>query len=251
MSAFDNPATRLPASILAEVLSLFATRSDVCGKAEFTPQVAHLVRVIPLIQTHALRSLGRRLRALDHQFLHGAPCQLHVMAIRTLDDHAKRYSMALRQHAPLDPRCAAIGRIRPCLFPPQGTLYSLPHPCSTMTNQCLAIHQSVRYPPARVSETPPPQSIPGSDHAPWTWHRGRFASGRPTDSRCGARRKWHPHTGDLPPAGVPHQSGGCSRAPAIRAPVPSIRRRRGESLSSSGCLDVGHDSASLRVVCSC
>src|SRR5512135_3162159 len=89
MSAFDNPATRLPASILAEVLSLFATRSDVCGEAEFTQQVAHLVRVIPLIQTHALRSLVRRLRALDHQCLHGAPCWLPDKTLGDGEDNAR------------------------------------------------------------------------------------------------------------------------------------------------------------------
>src|SRR5512135_2953494 len=46
MRAFNDPATCLLASVLAQLLGLFATRPDVRGEANFTQEVAHFVVVV-------------------------------------------------------------------------------------------------------------------------------------------------------------------------------------------------------------
>src|SRR5512143_948932 len=241
--ALYHPPTRFLAGLARHRLSFHATRANVSREAKLLQDGADLIVVIALVQAQALRLFCRWFRPLDQNALESCPHPFHLVAVRARYPHADRDALSLRQETAFDTLLAALRRIRSGLFPPQGGLYSWRHPYSTMTNRCLATHRTVRHPPARGSQTRPPRPTPGSDRALWTWHRVRVESGRPTDSRYGAHRKWHPHTGDPPPAGVPHPSGGCSRVPATRAPALSTSRRRGESPPSSGCLGFGHDSA--------
>src|SRR5512135_1953551 len=141
MRAFNDPATCLLASVLAQLLGLFATRPDVRGEANFTQEVAHFVVVVTLVQTHPLGVLGSRRRTLDHQALQGDPCQFPVMAIRAVDGHAEGHPKPLCQHAPLDSPFAAIGRVAAGFFPRLAALWSSPRPYSTTPSRSRRVHR--------------------------------------------------------------------------------------------------------------
>ena len=67
MSALDEPATRLEAGLLFDGLGLFASGTDMRGKAEFPDNRSNLIEVVPLVQADALGRRRRRFRTHSHQ----------------------------------------------------------------------------------------------------------------------------------------------------------------------------------------
>ena len=65
--------------------------------------------------------------------------------------------------------------------------------------------------------------------------QGRSGSTPPIGSRCGARRRWHRHSGGRARAGGRHQSGACSHAWAAAAPAPPTAHRIRGNQSWSRC----------------
>src|SRR5207248_10827952 len=55
MRSFHHPPPCLEAGLSLDGLGLFPSRADMGGKAELAQDVAHLVVIIPFVQTHSLR----------------------------------------------------------------------------------------------------------------------------------------------------------------------------------------------------
>src|SRR5512147_392300 len=217
MGALDDPAACLLASIRAEILGFFTAGADVRGEAKFAKELTNLLIVIALVQTHALRPLGRGLRALNHRTFQGAPCQFHVMPVGTIDSYAEGYPMTLRQHTPLDALLTPISGVGAGFFPRLRAPWSSPRPYSANPNRCREVHRTVQHRSATSAETHPRPSIPETGRTPWTWHTGSSGSRRSTGSPSAAHRRWHRRTGGPPLADAHRQSGDYS--PALVTPV--------------------------------
>jgi hypothetical protein len=117
MCPFHHEASCFEPGFSFDGLSLFPAGTNVCGKAEFVQDVAHLVVVIALRQAHALRLLLSWLGTLDHDALDGWPHQFHIMALRSLDRQAKRHPMPLGKPAAFHAALAPVGGIGAGFFP--------------------------------------------------------------------------------------------------------------------------------------
>src|SRR5260370_17019341 len=66
MAAFHDPTACFEARLPLDGLGLFSAWANVGGQAECTQDVAHLIIVVALVQTHPLRMLFAWLRTLHH-----------------------------------------------------------------------------------------------------------------------------------------------------------------------------------------
>src|SRR5512135_2663210 len=116
------------------------------GKAELPQEVADLVVVIGLVQTHPLRVLLGRLGTLDDDTFQGRAAQFHIMAIGSLNRQANWDSMSLREQAAFHPALAPVSGIGAGFFPRPTALWSSPRPSRATPSQSHAAHQTARLP---------------------------------------------------------------------------------------------------------
>src|SRR5688572_5789782 len=164
MRAFHHPPPCFETGFLLECLGLFPAGSDVGGESELGQQLTHFVVVVAFVHGHALWLFRRRLRPRDGDTRDGLSGHLEVITIGALDCQADRHAPAFGQHAALGANLAAIGRVLADLFPPQGALWSWPHPSRARPSQSPARH---RRPPGRSSTIPekrrPPSTLGSGD----------------------------------------------------------------------------------------
>ena len=254
MCAFHDPAPGLLARCVSDRLGFLATRPDMRCEPKLHQDVAHCLIVIGFVEAHALRLLGRGLRALDHKTLERRPHQFHVMPVRPFHCQPDRHAVPLGHQAALDAAFGAVRGIRTGFFPPRAAPWSSPRPCSARPNQSPSARQTVRPLLARGAGRHPLRPRLEIGRRPWIWHITPSDSGLPIGSPCGARKKWHRHSGDRGRAAGRRQSGGYSPvlAAAVRA-RPTVHRKRGSRWSSgySGFSHVFVWSSSWYMVCSC
>src|SRR5215470_6625448 len=101
MAPFHHPASRLEACFALDRFGFFSSWANMGRKAELAQDIAHLVVVIPFVQTHPLRVVLCRLWTADDDALDSRAQQFHIVAIRSLDGQTYRYSMPFRQDAAL------------------------------------------------------------------------------------------------------------------------------------------------------
>lgn len=85
MPSLDNPPPGAEASFLLDCLSLLATSANVRGEDEGYQEVAHLVVVVPLVQTHALLAARGRLRTLYGNALNCLEGHLEIVSVGPVD----------------------------------------------------------------------------------------------------------------------------------------------------------------------
>lgn len=94
--SLNHPAPGAVA-LFTNVALRFATAAQVSGKAQARHQLAHLVKVIALVQAQTLGILRRRLWALHHQSIEGLLCQFHVVPVGSIHHDGQRYAVRLGQ----------------------------------------------------------------------------------------------------------------------------------------------------------
>src|SRR2546421_4604641 len=128
--SFHHPPPCFEPSFSLDGLGLFSSWANMGRKAVFVQDVTHLLVVVALVQTHALRLLLGRLRSLDDDALDGRAEQFHIMAMGSLKHQANWHSMTLGQHAPFHPTLAPIRGIGSGFFFSPTKISTLHRPSS-------------------------------------------------------------------------------------------------------------------------
>src|ERR687895_772367 len=196
LCALHHPPPGFDPGLLFEGLGLFPARPNVGGEAKLGQQIAHFVVVIALIQAHPLRGCRARLRPRDRDTLDGLSGHLEVITIGALDRQADRHATAVGEHAALGAELAAVGWVPAHLFPPQGGLWSWPHPSRAIPSQSPARHRRQAGRSSTMPGRDPPPSTLGSGDARNCWSRYPSHAAHSTGIRYGARRRWHPSPSD-------------------------------------------------------
>src|SRR5712692_4906144 len=231
VSTFHHPAPRFFLSSPLELLGLFAARTNMRCEPKFCQEVVHFLKVVALVQTHALWLCLRGHWPIWHNVFDGFARQFHIVAIGSCDGQTNRHTVSLGQQATFDATFAAIGGVRPAFFPHPAALWSWHHPCSASPNPALSIHQSVRRRVPRISKRRLPLPIPEIAHGPSNPNTGRFHPGLSIDSRCVGHRKCHPRIFGPAPVDVRRQSDGYSGGQAVTVEtLPRVHRSCESSL---------------------
>ena len=119
-------------------------------KAEFVQDVAHLVVVIPFIQTHPLRVFLGRLWTIDDDALDRRTQQFHIVTIGALNRETNRHPMPFSEQAAFDPALASIRGIGSSFFPRPMALWSSPHPSRASPSRSRRSPQTA---PVRLATT--------------------------------------------------------------------------------------------------
>ena len=150
MRPFHHPTTCFVPGLPLNGSGLFSSRTNMGGKAEFVQDVAHLLVVIALRQTHPLRLPFSCLGTLEDDALDGRSQQFHIVTLSSLNREANWHPMSLREQAAFDAILAPISRIGADFFPRPTALWSSPRPYSTTASQCHAVHQTAQFRLARI-----------------------------------------------------------------------------------------------------
>src|SRR5438874_9015542 len=126
MRSFHHPPPCLEAGLSLDGLGLFPSRADMGGKAELAQDVAHLVVIIPFVQTHSLRVFFAWLWTCDDDAFDGRAHQFHIMAIGSLNRQTEGHAMPFGEQAAFDPALASIRGIGTSFFPRPRALWSSP-----------------------------------------------------------------------------------------------------------------------------
>src|SRR5437899_1256529 len=110
MGSLHHPSTCFKTSFPLDGLGFFSTLTNMSGEAEFAQDVAHLIIVIPFVQTHSLWPLCSWLWALNDDAFNRRTDQLHIMAIGPLNCQTEGNSVPLGQQTAFDSAFATIGR---------------------------------------------------------------------------------------------------------------------------------------------
>ena len=128
MRTFHHPPPCLKPQLLFQRLGFISPRTDMGGKAKLCQQPPDLLIVIAFVEAHPLGGLDGRIGPFDGDALNRLTRQLEVIAIGPRDGEANGHAVAIGEQAALRADFAAVGRVLPHLFPPQGVLWSWRHP---------------------------------------------------------------------------------------------------------------------------
>src|SRR5438270_3583353 len=106
MAPFHHPPPRFESGLPFDGVGLFSSWANMSGKTEFAQDVAHLLVVVPFVQTHPLRLLLAWLRTLDHDAFDRRSHQFHIVAIGSLNREADGDAMPLGEQAAFHPTLA-------------------------------------------------------------------------------------------------------------------------------------------------
>src|SRR5262245_40618056 len=215
--AFYHPPPGFAPRLCLQRLGFFPPCPDVGGEAKLLQEVSHLVIIVAFIQAQPLRRVGGWIGPLHSHTLDGLPSHLEILAVRTVHREPERHAATVGEEAALGAVLAAVRGVLAHLFPPREGLWSWLRPSPAMPSQCPVRRHILRAPvPIRPRKRPPPSTL-GSDDGPHCASRARWRPRRPTGSRCGARRKWHPSLYDHRRGadGTP-RDGACAAGGAVR-----------------------------------
>src|SRR5260370_19986101 len=99
MAAFHDPTACFEARLPLDGLGLFSAWANVGGQAECTQDVAHLIIVVALVQTHPLWMLFAWLRTLDHDAFDARAHQFHIVTISSFNRQDNADAKPLREQA--------------------------------------------------------------------------------------------------------------------------------------------------------
>src|SRR5690348_6878661 len=196
-----RPASGAIAGNLLQQHALGITRHNV-GDVAVAPHLpVYVVKVIALVEPESLFDVFGGQRAVRRNAIQRLLQQLEVHAVGARDGDAQDYPTAVHQEAAFRPALAAIGWVRPRLFPPQAAPSSSRRPSPGTPTESAAVRRTPAAPAPKAARTRPPWPILGSGDAPSYWNRSPSPATHSTGSRCAARRRWRPWRGDLRPVG--------------------------------------------------
>ena len=178
VGALHHPAPGLEPSFPFDRLCLLAPAADMGGEAELLQRVAHLVKVVAFIQTHALGMLWTGFWPWYAQTVHRGPHQLHVMTVGPVHRQTHRNALSFGQQAALDATFASVSGVGAGFSPHPGAIWSWRRPYSANSSPVPSVEQ------------PPFQSHPHSRNTPaathcwkrrWAWRRANGESTPPPD----------------------------------------------------------------------
>jgi hypothetical protein len=203
MHPFHHPPPRFAACLAFEGLHLFAPAADISGKAKLAYGLPHVLVVIALIQTQALRVLGGW-RGMSHRkAVDRHPHQLHVLAIGPRDCQSNGDAGRLCQHATCDACLAAIGGVGAGVFPRPAGPWSVPHPCSASPSLSPSHHPTTPARPPRTARTRPRPPMLATADARWSPRRGPSYPGPSTGPPSATQRRCHWCIGGSDTRGLP------------------------------------------------
>ncbi len=215
---FRHPAAGLEPCGPSNQLRFLATRTNVRREPELPRQITYFVKVIPFVQTQALRLLQRRSRSFHRNAFHRLPRQLEVVDVRSRDGQSHRDAVRFDQQTSLGAGFGSIRGIRTGFSPPPAAPSSSPHPCSAKTSPTPSVRHILPVRFATISGTPPPASIPETAGGRSSSNKSPWHSTHSIDSRSEARTGARPSHPDRLAGVVPGPGGLRSRAPATTAP---------------------------------
>ncbi len=228
-----------PSAVLSSVhrawgLSFFSARTNMCCESKLCQKISHLLKIIALIQAHALWLFVRGRGTLGHHVLNRCTRQFHIMAIRTRYRQTDGHTVPFHQETTLDAALPAISWVCAAFFPRPAGLSSWHRPYSATPNPCLSIRQSVRRRTARISKRHQQLPILESACAPSNPNRDPFHPALSTDSPSARHRKFHRHICGLAHVAVCRRSDGYSCESVATVGTQSIVCRLHESWSWFG-----------------
>ena len=165
MCALDYPATSFGTCFGLE-LRLLTPMANRGSELEFLSQFSNLGIVIALIQTQALRVLGRRAGPVHVNILQGLACQLAVVTVGFGDGHGQRDALRIGEQAALGAAFGPICRVWPGFFPLPREPWSSRHPSLSIASRCFATHRRPEVQIARIARKPRLEPTPGNADAP-------------------------------------------------------------------------------------
>lgn len=235
MRSFNNPTPCSKSSFLFQGLGLLTTRSNVSCKSKLLEGVSDLQVIVSFIQTHSLRTLLGRFRAVCHDVLNRFSHQFHVVPVSSFDGQTDRDAVSFGQQA-------AFGslffpdRWGYCLYPHRPTaLSSSLHPDSTNPTQFLSTRRTAQPLSSTISGTLPLSPIPEIDRGRSNQNTDRSDPELSIGSRFASHKISRPHTSDLGRVGAHPQNDAYSYALAITAVSPPTTRLIFENPSSFCC----------------
>src|SRR6266699_1385040 len=150
MRAFHHPAPRFEARFSLDSGGFFSSWANMGRKAELAQEVAHLVIVIPFVQTHALWVVLGRLWTLDDDALDRRAHEFHIVTVGSLNRQTNGHPMSFREQAAFDSTLASIHGIRAGFFPRPTALWSWPHPSRASPSRFRGSPQTA---PVRLATT--------------------------------------------------------------------------------------------------
>lgn len=160
--------------------------------AQLNGELLNLRIVISLVQAQPLRPHCKQGRPVNFQRFQRRPCQLHVMAVSTVNDNCQWNAVCVRQQAALDAAFAAIRRVGAGFFPHPREPWSWHRQATTKTSRFpVTPPHSV----SRASRTPrirQPRPIPENVDALNCCYKCRCRSRHSTGNPCAAQTKSRP-----------------------------------------------------------
>ena len=192
MRPLHNPATSLKSSLSFNRLRLFATSMDMCGITKFFHQISYLLRIVTLVQTHALRFSPGRLGTNNWNTFYRRLNHFAIMAISSINCQSNRHTRCFGKQTAFNAFFGPVLRVWPCFFPRQAGLWSLPHPSIAMTSQYLLTRHNLPEPSSRVFEKLRHWSTPETASELCCLNKYQFHSKRSIDSRFAVRKMSRP-----------------------------------------------------------
>ena len=188
MRPFHNPATSFKSGLSFNRLRLFATSTDMCGITKFF----HLLRIVTLVQTHALRFSPGRLGANNWNTFYRRFNHFAIMAIGSIDRQSNRHTGCFGKQTAFNAFFGTISGVWACFFPRQAGPLSLLHPSTATTNLFLSTRHNPLNSLPRASEKLRLWSTPEIVNEPCCSNKYPFHSGRSIDNRFVAQKIFHP-----------------------------------------------------------
>src|SRR6266852_5528941 len=167
MRTFHDPSARFFKNLALEFLRLFSARANMSSKAKLLNYLAHLIVVVPFVQTETLRFLLGWLRTFHGNTGQRILSQFHVVAVGPAHVQTHGYAVGIDQQAAFGAALGPVGGIFARLFPPRGVPWSCTHPCSARTNRCLSGNRIPTSPPSRSQKRRRLRPILENGRAPW------------------------------------------------------------------------------------
>src|SRR5713101_1194917 len=179
------------------------------SKAKLLNYLAHLIIVVPFVQTETLRFLLGWLRTFHGNTGQRILSQFHVVAVGAAYVQTNGYAVGIDQQAAFGAALGPVGGIFARLFPPRGVPWSCTRPCSARTNRCLSSNRIPTSLPSRSQKRRRLRPILENGRAPWNQDKTWWHPALSIDSPFVEQRKSHPCRRDRAHVVAHHQSGAC------------------------------------------
>jgi hypothetical protein len=192
MCSLYNPAASFETSFVFNRLCLFATRTNMSGRAKCFHQVSYLTRIITFIKTPALFFPFSRRWSFHWNTFYSRLSHFAILSISTINRQANRHTKTFGKQTTFNAFFSPVRRVWAGFFPRQAELLSWRHPSIAMTSQYLSTHHNLSEPSSRASEKLLPWYTPEIVSEPCCLSKYRFHLEQSIDSRFSIRKEFRP-----------------------------------------------------------